>query len=248
MQDDEIMIELAGPHGEIDPRAVADAITALDKILRNLASDEPPKLSLSMLATGSATAGVRCDPRLIETLRLGMTRLSSGPYIPDGWSVDSVNGLIDLQNVEHRRGVNAVRLKIGEQVSDIDETLAAHAAKSIEPGPPSLGSVRGLLYRYNNDLKKRSAGLRDYRTGQVVNIVFPIHLAALVRGGIDHEVEAWGEVRRNGHDVVSEISIRGIEVVDSSRAAVALDEVAGIFGPDWTDGIDTVEWVRRQRG
>lgn len=28
---------------------------------------------------------------------------------------------------------------------------------------------------------------------------------------------------------------------------VTVADVGGIFGPDWTAGLDTVEWVRRQR-
>lgn len=31
------------------------------------------------------------------------------------------------------------------------------------------------------------------------------------------------------------------------NCAVNLEDVAGILGPDWTGGLDSVEWVRRQR-
>jgi len=35
--------------------------------------------------------------------------------------------------------------------------------------------------------------------------------------------------------------------VDPASRPVSLDDVAGLFGPDWTGGMDSVDWVRAQR-
>ncbi|MGI8308406.1 hypothetical protein [Saccharopolyspora hattusasensis] len=246
MRQDEIQINLHGAHEAIDPRAVAEAIMAVDKILRGIASDSPASFSVSGLSVGSAHISVRGDHYRVATVNEGLTTLSASATIPAGWGIESVTGLVELEHVRLRRGVEGVGLRINEAITAIDGVLAEHARQSIAPPPPSLGSVRGKLYRYNNDAK-RSAGLRDYRTGHVVDVHFPAHLTAEVRSALDHEVEVWGEVRRDVEDRVRSISIAGIEVFEESRVAVTLDDVAGILGPGWTGGLDPVEWVRRQR-
>lgn len=247
IQADEIQVKLEGPLGTIDPRAVAEAILALDKILRHVAGDGPPHLELTDLSVGSAKASIRSDPQRVKTVRGGIDSLTASPVIPQGWGAESISGLVDLERVSARRGVDEVLLRTTKVVSKIDEELARHAEASIALSAPALGSVRGTLYRYNNNGGKRVAGMHDYRTGQSVEVLFPGHLVADVRSALDHEVEVWGEVRRDMNDRVRSITITGIETVQSSRAAVTLDDVAGIFGADWTGGLDPVEWVRRQR-
>lgn len=245
MQDDEIQITLEGPPGTTDPRAVAEAITALDKLLRNIAGDEKALLQVSELSTGSAVVSVRCDRQRVELLRAGLDELASATTVPAGWNAESVSALIDLESVSKRAGVEAILLRANDVVRSIDRALADHAEASIAPGPPALGSVRGKLYRYNG--LRQTAGVTSNQTGQVVQVRFPSHLTADVRSALDHEVELWGEVERNKNQRVHKILISGLEVVESSRAAVTLDEVAGILGPDWTEGLDAVDWVRRQR-
>jgi hypothetical protein len=247
IQDDEIQVKLEGTHGTIDPRAVAEAIVALDKILRHIASDEPPRLELTGLSVGSAKISIRSDQQRVETVLGGVDSLAASPVIPKGWSAESITGLVELEHVSARRGVDEVLLRTRQVVATIDDELARHAEACIALSPPSLGAVRGTLYRYNNNGDRRVAGMRDYRTGHAVEVLFPGHLVADVRSALDHEVEAWGEVRRDMNDRIRSITITGIETIQSSRAAVTLDDVAGIFGADWTDGLDPVEWVRHQR-
>lgn len=53
----------------------------------------------------------------------------------------------------------------------------------------------------------------------------------------DHKVK----VRRD------ELDRERREALEGYAPKVTLDDVAGILGPDWTGGLDSVEWVRRQR-
>lgn len=244
---DELLVEIEGKHGEIDPRAVADAINAVDKILRNLDIKTPARLTVSQLRVGSAKFGVRTDPDRITAMQTGLAELRSSSLIPRGWSAESVAGLVDLRHVNSRRGVQGVQVRAREVIALIDETIAAHAQESIAPSPPSLGAVRGTLYRYNNNKSRRSAGIEDHLTGRIVEVSFPVDLVSAVRAALDHEVEVWGEVRRDGNDRVVSIAITGIETVEESLASVTLDDVAGILSPGWTGDLDSVEWVRRQR-
>jgi hypothetical protein len=65
---------------------------------------------------------------------------------------------------------------------------------------------------------------------------------------LDKDIEAWGELTRNIYDQVESITLRGLSALTPPETRVALDDVIGLFGPDWTDGLDSVEWIRRQRG
>ncbi|MBC6446963.1 hypothetical protein [Actinokineospora xionganensis] len=243
----EIRIELDGPHGGIDPRAVADTILAVEKILRHISGVNPAELNLTELKIGSAVIAVRVDQARAEAFHDGVDFLANGDGIPRCWSAEAVAGLIDLERVATRRGVKAIRLRIGKSIHMIDGAIAQHAKNSIMPLPVSLGSVRGTLYRYNNSPSKRSAGIKDYRTGASVEVTFPHRLQSDIRAALDYEVEIWGRVHRDADDQVTTVNAEGIEVIESSRAAVTLDDVAGILGTTWTDGLDAVEWVRRQR-
>lgn len=246
MRDDELTIELGGPHEGMDPRAVADAINAVDKILRNLRGGGPAAPALSDLSTGSARITIRGGSERVELLRSGLGALAESAAVPPGWSPESVVGLLNLHQAANRHGVESIGIAIDDSLDMIDEALVRHAKESIAPSPPSLGSVRGVLYRYHNG-GKRSAGLRDSRTERSVEVGFPEHLTGDIRSALDHEVEIWGEVTRDRDDRIRSVEAVGLEVIAESRERVTLDDVAGILGPDWTEGMDPVEWVRRGR-
>ncbi|GGP69659.1 hypothetical protein [Saccharothrix coeruleofusca] len=135
---------------------------------------------------------------------------------------------------------------MGDTLAPIDEQLALHAHEDIQSPAPSLGSVCGQLYPYNGH--QRTAALRDRRTGKVVALHFPAALAATVRQALGKEVETWGRLTRNVHDQVESISVEGLAVFETSAPGIALDDVIGVLGPDWTEGVDSAEWIGRQRG
>lgn len=244
----EVEITLAGLPGAIDPMAVADAISALDKMLASIQSDEPAVLRLSDLRTGSAIMGVRSDQQRIDTLLDGVDRLAiSDSAIPQGWATTTLRALLDLHKVSSRSGVDGVRVRIGDAVAAIDETLASNASALLDHSVTSLGSVRGMLYRYSNDKRGRSAGLREVHSGQVVQLTFPARLANEVKGLLDHEINVWGVVHRDVSGDIQKIEIEGLEAEPVTNEQPTLDEVAGILGRDWTNGLGSVEWVRQQR-
>lgn len=247
MSTEEVQLNLDGPHGAIDPKALADAINALDKIVRNIEVGVPAEPTVAGLSIGSAQVSIHVDRQRVEALSNGLALLAFSSVIPESWNRASVQGLVDLEHVENRRGVEGIQLCVDRMVTKIDAKLAAHARESIAPPAPSLGSVRGTLFRYNGAPQRRDAGLRDRVTGRVVEVHFSKERAADIRGALELDVEIWGEVRRDLHDRVESVNVVGIEILDSSRERVTLDDVAGILGSGWTDGLDTAEWVSRQR-
>ncbi|SDN23490.1 hypothetical protein [Allokutzneria albata] len=182
----------------------------------------------------------------VDVLREGIAELSASTGIPAGWSVETVTGLLELHQVGKRAGVTSVELKIESVVAAIDEQLASNATGSIRPSRPVLGSVRGELYRYNG--RQRTAALSQSGTAKLVTVTFPAALAGEVRGALDRQVEVWGEVSRDVYDDIESIALSGLDIVEAPKTRVALDDVVGLFGAEWTDGLDSVERVRRQRG
>ncbi|WP_152442258.1 hypothetical protein [Rhodococcus ruber] len=252
MTNQQITVSLEGTDGTIDPLALADAIQALDKIVRSLAGESEAVLVLSDLRIGSAHLGVRTDDRRAELLTEGLGALRRGAVLPTGWNLDTLDGLVELQHAQYRRGVEDILIAVGNSIERIDRELVGLAESTLMlegsgAGSASLGSVRGTLYRYTNDSSRRTAALRDYRTGRAIEIRFPAHMAQTLKSLLDHEVEAWGELHRDKSDRIIRLKLEGMEAIAGPHPQATLDEVAGILGRDWTAGMDPADWVRHQR-
>lgn len=252
MLDQQIMVSLEGADGAIDPLALADAIQALDKIVRSLVGESEAVLVLSDLRIGSAHLGVRTDTRRAKLLTEGLGAIRRGSVLPNGWNLDTLDGLVELQHVQSRRGVEDILIEIGNSIERIDRELVGLVESTLllqtsGAGSVSLGSVRGTLYRYTNDSSRRTGALRDYRTGRAIEIRFPAHMAQTLKSLLDHEVEAWGELHRDKYDRITRLKLEGMEAIPGPHPHATLDEVAGILGRDWTAGMDPADWVRHQR-
>lgn len=242
---DDITVDLEGEG--IDPRAVADAIVAVEKLVKSL--DLDPRLTLTGLSTGSAHVSISAGGQSLDDLSGGLETLSQSAELPARWKRDTVVGVLNLSKVAKLRGVDSLSVRIGERIAHIDAVLQANAESVLEPKSRALGSVRGVLYRYINDASKgsnRAAGLRNLNDGEVVTLHFGGDIAPLIKANLDSEVEVWGEVARDVTDKIITVTVEGIEPLTVSEPARVSDG-RGLLGEDWTNGIDPVEWVRSQR-
>ncbi|PPJ25163.1 hypothetical protein C5E45_18885 [Nocardia nova] len=250
---DTVTIDLEGK--DFDPRALADAIIAIERIVKSFDHDmrlEPhgrSELGLQYLWFGSAHVTISAPSDDIDTLQSGLDELSLHPAIPPGWSRKGVEALVDLGKVKNKRGIHLVALTTSRMVARIDDVIQRNAEKALAPATVSLGAVRGVLYRYTNDetTSHRSAALRDYRTEDVVAVNFPAELAGQFKQSLDAEVEVWGEVSRDEEGRLLKIRAEGVEILNHAVRERGAGSVMGLFGPDWTDGHDPVDWVRTQR-
>ena len=246
-----ILIDLEGAR-DLDPRALADAIIAIEHIVRSFDHDmrhERSELGLQELWFGSAHVAISAPSDDVDMLQKGLDELLQHPVIPQGWSRKGVEALVELGKVSNKRGVELVALSTHGLVARIDDVIQANAEQALAPASTALGSVRGILYRYTNDgaTSRRSAALRDYRTEEVVGVTFPADLAGQFKQSLDAEVEVWGEVARDQDGRLIRIRADGIEILNHAVRERGADSVMGLFGPEWTDGIDPAEWVRTQR-
>jgi len=248
---EQVELKIDGPDGEIDAHAVVDGLQALLKLLESLhvmsgEADADKTFDVAGLSIGSARVSLVGAKERVETALAGIRELSENAHIPDGWEPASIQALLDLGRVRRRRGVTGVLLeKSQDAIVLIDDTIIENADQSIQTRPPSLGSVKGNLFRYNDDA--RQAGLRDERTGLIVPIHFNAQIAGEIRKALTSDVLIWGVVRRNPVGRVESVRAQGIELLEQPSGG-STEEVVGTFGEGWTNGQGSVDWVRGQRG
>jgi hypothetical protein len=253
MDREELELKIDGPARGIDAHAVVDGLQALLRLLESLAVesprdqlDETKAFSLAGLSIGSAKVTISGNRSRVRTALDGLQALGDRADIPAGWGTTSIHALLDLGRVRNRRGVSGLEIKATDALLvRIDDLIIANAAKSLRPATPSLGSVRGTLFRYNDH--GRNAGIRDDRTGLVANIDIPTHLVQEFVGALTAEVQVWGEVYRTTTGKVDHVRAEGISKIGPPKPRPS-DAVTGIFGSNWTRDLDSVDWVRGQRG
>lgn len=239
---DDITVDLEGEG--IDPRAVADAIVAMEKLVKSLNIES--HLTLTDLSTGSAHVSASTGGQSLDALSGGLEQLSGSAELPPGWGRDTVLAVLGMGKVAKLRGIRSVNVRIGTAIAHIDAVMQANAESVLEPKSRTLGSVRGVLYRYINDRNNRSAGLRNLNDGEVVTLHFGSDIVPLIKEHLDAEVEVWGEIARDVTDKIIQVTVEGIEPIPVSDPSQASNG-RGLLGDDWTNGIDPVEWVRMQR-
>ena len=161
----------------MDRRAVADAIIAVENLVKSLSTVGSVSLRLADMSVGSAHVVMSVNTEsafeVVEYLQGGLRQLEVMAETPARWHRDALRAVVALGEAANRRGVEAVKLGVDTVIERIDGAIRANAETALETQPRSLGGV-GVLYRYTNDIarKRRSAGLRDQRTGETVDLLF----------------------------------------------------------------------------
>ncbi|SFE54395.1 hypothetical protein SAMN04487819_11655 [Actinopolyspora alba] len=246
MEAGEVYLDINGPHGQMDPRALTEGLNHLLKLLEKLQpADDKPEWNITGLQLGSYKVELRGRPDVATTVSRGLDELAERPGIPTGWSPDAVRQVTKLGKVREKRGVDDVRIALGKTLALIDEALLHNAEKSLERWPDSIGSIQGRLFRYNDSTW--IAGVTDEVTLQTVEIKVPDELRRTVASAVTYDVCAWGMMHHNADGQVDRITLEKIDVLPDPGPPARIDELVNILGSDWTGGMDPVEVVRRQR-
>lgn len=245
--DSDITVDLEGE--ALDPRAVADAITQVENLVQSLTPGGSATLTLTDLRGASAHISMAVTGASVDSVHHGIEALRVASVLPPGWRRESLQAVANLGDVVGMRGVDSITLRLGQAVSAIDRAIQQNAQSALEPSARSLGSVRGTLYRYTNDVSRsrRTAGLRNVHSGDTIELRFSADAAPSIRENLENDVEVWGEIARDATGRIIHLTVEGIEPVQPSDPARASDG-RGLLGSDWTGGVDPVEWVRSQRG
>lgn len=246
----EIEMKLDGKIGEMDLRALSDAIAAVDRMLRSvLAEDgESNAVFVSDLKVGSACIMARADDQRVAVISDGLKSLRVNPRLPEGWNDVTLSTLRDLGAASKRQGVEGVLLgAVNENLQSIDAALLENAKLAQSMYPESLGSVSGRLFRYSGR-NAPEASLEEVQTGKSVKLRLTEFQSQEILDHMHDDVVVWGRLRRDPwSNRVIEVRVRGISPYKPPAVEDTPQNAKGILGKDWTDGLDAVEWVRRQR-
>ena len=243
----ELEMKLNGEITNMDARALEDALSAVIKMLRSVSKTDEI-VTLHNLIVASATVVVSAPDEAVKTVQDGMKALRDEATLPQGWNEATLTSVQDLHKAENRTGVESVQIDIDKAMIAIDKELAEHAKEAAGSGIKSLGSATGRLYRYSNK-NNLEAALEDSRTERSIKLILDDRFGNEVRALLEKHVIVRGIIKRSIWDNrIIEIDVRGIQE-DTTRTMLRrpVEEGLGILGPDWLDGEDPTDWVRRLR-
>lgn len=250
---DELRLSLEGQKGEMAAASFITAAQALVKLLDG-ASRDKIAWKVSTLATGSLRIGLTAsrsadsaDPQdVVDTVLSGLVTLRQASTIPHGYTLPMMGHAQQLAGLKGKGGITDISISAGATVVKIDEELARNAAEAVSGKAVSIGSVQGILDKVNFR-NIREFGLIDERTGASMRVTFGSELDDAVKQAIDTPVVVTGTLYRNATGQKVTMRARSIAAL-TKQPPRPVEQLVGILGDDWTGGLDSVDFIRVQRG
>ncbi|MEV0285691.1 MULTISPECIES: hypothetical protein [unclassified Kribbella] len=250
---DELQLSLEGPRGEMAASCFLTAAQAMLKLLDG-ASREKVAWQVSTLAEGSLRIGLVAsrsgdsgDPeQAVDTVLRGLATLHESSTIPHGFTLPMMSYAQQLAGVRGKGGITEISVSVGATLVKIDEVLARNAEEAVASKVVSIGSVQGILDKVNFR-KVREFGLIDERTGAAMRVTFGPELDEAVKQSIDTPVVVTGTLSRNATG--QKVTMRARTIASLAKQPPRpVEQLVGILGDDWTGGLDSVDFIRAQRG
>lgn len=253
MERDEVRLKILGAPNSIDVRALHRSMGGLIDLLHSATESH---WLISDLRVSSALLEVRPAERedldwdsTFQELTEGLHHLNATSSTPANWGDAMLEALVQTAGLGKFAGVEGVELTIGAgSPIRLDGEIVANASRALTAPNRSIGSVTGKIDRYLSRSGKKNFGLVDENTGKSVKVSFSSLMEARVVEAIGKQVLAWGELRRDHTGRKVSLSLEDFEVVERVRRSVSVDEIVGVLGREWTNGLSSVEWVKEQRG
>lgn len=259
---EQIGLHLDGhPAAGIDPHALVDGLAGLVKLANAVEGNEdrPPDWVMSELSLGSVKCAVRPAPgqetagdRRMRLVWRGAQQLRTGAGIPTGWTEHAVRAFLDLAKLTRCSGVDSAALTASKDESlTLDESVKLHAERSLQSTSEVLTTVRGTIVRYLNDGARREVGIRELPSGRPLRVIFPLAMAHDLKVALldDLPISVRGVLKKNGEGQRLSLTAEGLTVLPGTKQPTfRVRDMSGTLGKDWTSGLNSVDWVRSQRG
>jgi hypothetical protein len=251
MADGEVRLQIQGQHGTIDPRALQKAVTGLLELLESAGIESWVITDLHEGSVDLTVAPVGADPELAEKFRTivqGIDIFESQEALPDSWNLGMVNGLITTGEADDSNGAEGIALIFGDLAPRlVTPAVRANAKNVAHRTHVSIGSVRGRVHRWVSKKGTREVSLIDDASQRTVRVTFRANMEDRVRAAVGEEIRAWGELRRDLDGHKSSLKLDDFDTLPQSARPDSVDDIVGLFNDDWTDGQDSVSWIRSQR-
>lgn len=198
----------------------------------------------------------RASETLSEPVRFfmsGLERLETSAALPEYYSENTVRRILDLgakKGNAVQTAIASVNGQVGKEVV-LNESLLDNAQRAISGNYRTIGSVVGkldILDSRHGDKNRFRSNLLDESSNRGVVAVIAKDREGELRQLWNKRVLLFGEITKN--DTGQPIRIDVSEVVEIPPEGGGGREFVDLVGvaPDWTEGLDSVEYLRRQRG
>ena len=248
-------ISLALDGDGIDAKTFLHAVSTLLRLLSSLDQDGLVRWRLATLRYSSpATVGLAGESRKRQAAYgpadvgrsavSGLAALDRGTR-PAAFSDEALEQARKLAEIRGKGGVRG--LLVMDQNDGRPETLAishrvsASVEEFIGARFQSIGSIEGRLEVVSSHGGVLRCNIYERLLGKVVRCDVPSGMKKTVLDCFDEEVVAEGIVRRDASGQAREIALQTLSRVE--RPPGAPRSLAGL-APDYTDGVDSVEYIK----
>ncbi len=258
-----MQVRLTGDLGAISVLALRDVLSSTVSLLNELdpsagRSGLHRDWVVTGLAEGSACVAIAAAhpegelalPRALEAVR----ELHERPAIPLGANEFAVRKVIKLHQLAGKRGVTGIEFsEVGDKlarVTPINSLVAAHAREAIKEVSRTRSSFRGRLDKINLRARSPEFSLFDENRGIGLRCHLEnrdhADLLQQVKSSVGSLVSARGDLKRNSLGQPIHMRVDRLRTVEEAPARPTLHDIAGI-SPDWTNGLTSVDFIRKQR-
>ena len=225
----------------MDRRAVADAIIAVENLVKSLSTVGSVSLRLADMSVGSAHVVISGNNEsaieVVEYLQGGLRQLEVMAETPARWHRDALRAVVALGEAANRRGVEAVKLGVDTVIERIDalsaRTPRQHLKRNLDR---SAGLVSCIATRMT---LRENVAQRAYATSARAKpwTCFSVLTASQIKAHLEEQVAVWGDVERDADGRLIRVNVEGIERI-STDGPTSARKARGILGSDWTNGTD----------
>jgi hypothetical protein len=254
---DGIELRVEGDASQMNVSEALASLTAMARLLSEWEPDSPiwrPRhASISSLALtvapASPDAGI-IERAYSEARRVGdgLRYLAKHASIPAGWSPRKAR-LLRKAGAHMQAGSGITGLSITIDPAEpiyITPVMLENANAAVKVRLLSYGSAVGKLDIVNLRSRKPKIQLLDQQTGDDVKCEFSPELLDQAMSLVGKVVAVEGLLKRDTEARKVSIEVTGLSQVER-QIQPPISELIGILGPDWTGGVDSVEWIRQQR-
>ncbi|MGV4891603.1 hypothetical protein ACSR0Z_34475 [Streptomyces viridosporus] len=251
----DVEVKVEGQLGAITLSALQEVLGNLNRLLKGMGGGE--EWSLTGLNEGSALVAVRPldseDAEVGQRLLTVVRELEERPEIPAFEDEVTIRRVADLTGLVGKRGVSGLRVRTDprapwSQAASLTPAVRVHALQALHVKARARSSFRGRLDKVN--LRSKTPQFSLYNEARRLALrcnTTDEEVIEQVKRHVGEVVVARGDLSRNARNQPVHLRVDQLRVVQGPRRQVSVEDWAGA-SPDWTSGLTSVEFVRRQRG